>query len=475
MRRLAICRLMTPYDNEERYVFTSQSDDFDHSRRARRGGRRLTSSPAGRAGAVLASLCAAVTIAACGSSSTGSNGSKAASHQVPLSAHQTISWAIAGGISNNFGSEAQASKAQIAAFEHAHPNIKVHVVALSEDADTGRATIDRDFVAGSSTPDVIDASTDWIGEMANAGYLLDLTPWKMTGFLPKAVASTSFNHRMYGALWYFNAEGLYYNKKLIKTPPKTPSQLVADAKAAMKADPKLKEGIAFEGDKYEGFVTFFIDLMRAFGGSFDPAHFDTPQNQAALQFLHDMVYKYKVASTAASQWQETQTDNAFQSGQAAFEVNWPYVQQEDFAKSKTFPLSGQHAVGFEPFPTQNGRGTSTVAANALVVNAKSKHVAADEALIKFMMSPKQQIARAITSGDPPSVSAAYSPALFKKAPYFRADLKVFKVGYPRLVNAHYSQISSDVQDMLSSVLANNASPGSALKSTAAQIASLGAS
>jgi multiple sugar transport system substrate-binding protein len=424
-----------------------------------------------RRGAVIASpLCVALLIAACGSS--GSSGSSNSSKQVPLSAKQTLVWAIEGGVSNAVGSEGLASRNEVAGFEKKYPNIKVSVVPLSEDADTARATVDRDFLAGSSTPDVIDASTDWIGEMANAGFIEPLDSWGLSGFLPGAVGETSFNGKLYGALWYYNAEGLYYNKTLVKTPPKTPAELVTDAEAALKSDPKLKEGIAFEGDKYEGFVTVFIDMLRAFGGNFDPAHFDTSQNLAALTFLHNLVYKYKVAPTAAAGWQETQTDNAFQAGQAAFETNWPYVQQEDYAHSSSFPLSGKNEVGFVAFPTQNGAGTATAAADALIVNSKSTHQAAAKALIKYILTPSVQQARAVTSGDPPSVSAAYTPALFKKAPYMRNDLQVFKVGYPRLVNAKYSQISADVQDMLSSVLANQQSPSSALKSTAAQIAPL---
>lgn len=431
----------------------------------------------GRAGGILAVVPVVLALAACGSSSSSSSSSstsaaKSASGQVPLSAPQTVVWAIQGGTSNAVGSEGLASANEVAGFEKLYPNIKVQVVPLSEDADTARATIDRDFLAGSSTPDVIDASTDWIGEMANAGFIKSLDDWGLNGFLPGAVASTSFDGKQYAALWYYNAEGLYYNKLLVKTPPTTPAELVADAQAALKSDPKLKEGLAFEGNKYEGFVTVFIDFLRAYGGSFNPADFNTPQNLAALQFLHDLVYKDKVASTAVAGWQETQTDNAFQAGQAAFETNWPYVQQEDYTKSSSVPLSGKNAVGFIPFPTTNGAGTSTVASDALIVNAKSKHLAAVEALIKYLLTPSVQQARGITSGDPPSVTAAYTTALYSKAPYFHEDLQVFKVGYPRLVNAHYSEISADVQDMLSSVLANQESPAQALKTTAAQIAPL---
>ena len=450
----------------------SRLDRVRPSRRLGRSGSASTYPVSARARALLACVLAGGLATFTLSTAASAGVSGAASRQVPLSARQTLVWAIQGGTSAAIGSEGLASKNEVAAFEKAYPNITVNVVPLSEDADTARATVDRDFLAGSSTPDVIDASTDWIGEMANAGFIENMSGWGLSGFLPGAVAATSFNGKLYAALWYYNAEGLYYRKDLIKTPPKTPTQLVSDAEAAMKSDPKLKEGIALEGNKYEGFVTVFIDLMRAFGGSFDPAHFNTPQNLAALEYLHDLVYKYKVVPTAVAGWQEGQTDNAFQAGQAAFEVNWPYVQQEDFAKSSSFPLSGKNDVGFVPFPTENGAGTSTVASDALIVNAKSTHLAAAEALVKFMMKPAIQQARGITSGDPPSVAAAYDSYLFNKSPYFRADLTVFKVGYPRLVNPHYSQISSYVQDMLSSVLANLSSPAQDLKTCAQEIAPL---
>lgn len=424
-----------------------------------------------RAVGVAAVACGAV--AAFAWLSTASSGAAGTTGQIPLSAPQTIVWAIQGGVSNAVGSEGLASKHEVAGFEKAHPKIKVKVVPLSEDADTARSSINNYFLAGSSTPDVIDASTSWIGAMANAHFIYPLDSWSLGPFLPGAVKETSFQGKLYGALWYFNAEGLYYRKDLVKTPPKTPMQLVADAKAAMKRDPSLKEGLAIEGSKYEGFVTVFVDMLRAFGGKFDPAHFDTPQNLKALTFLHDLVYKYKIVPTAVAGWQETQTDNAFQSGQSAFETNWPYVQQEDFAKSPSFKLSGKGAVGFVPFPSVNGHGVALISSDALIVNAKSQHLAADEALLKYVLSPAAQQARAITSGDPPSIRTAYTGALFHKAPYFRSDLDVFKVGYPDLVSAHYPQISADVQSMLSSVLANQQTPAEALKSTAAQLASIG--
>jgi multiple sugar transport system substrate-binding protein len=180
------------------------------------------------------------------------------------------------------------------------------------------------------------------------------------------------------------------------------------------------------------------------------------------------VYKYHIAPQAVTGWTEQNVQEAFTSGQAAFATNWPYV--ESLVGAKGSAVVGR--AGYVPFPSVSGDGVATVASDALTINARSTHVAADAAFVKWLLQPGQQIARAITSGDPPSVAAAYTSALFAKAPYFRADLAVFKAGVPRLVSANYLQISSDIQDMLSSVMANQASPAAALKSTAQQLAKL---
>lgn len=384
--------------------------------------------------------------------------------QVALSAKQTISFFTAA-----LGSELQATKAEIASFEKAHPQITVDLVQLASTSNDAYQQVTHYFIAGSSTPDVIDADTAWPASFARAGWILPLNNYIPTSiFLPRGAAAGTYDGKLYAALFYFNAEGLYYRTDLVKQPPKTPQQLVADAEAAMKQDPSLKEGLAFEGSKYEGFVTVFIDFMGAFGGGLNPANFDTAANLQALEFLHDTVYKYHIAPQAVTGWTEQNVQEAFTSGQAAFATNWPYV--ESLVGAKGSAVVGK--AGYVPFPSVSGDGVATVASDALTINARSTHVAADAAFVKWLLKPGQQIARAITSGDPPSVAAAYTSALFAKAPYFRADLAVFKAGVPRLVSANYLQISSDIQDMLSSVMANQASPAQALKTTAQQLAKL---
>lgn len=393
-------------------------------------------------------------VTACGGSSGGT--------ATAASSRQTITFATAA-----LGSELQATKTEIASFEKAHPNITVRLVQLASTSNDAYQQLTHYFIAGSSTPDVIDADTAWPASFARAGWIMPLSKYvQASSLLPEAAAAGTYQGKLYAAMFYFNAEGLYYRTDLVKQPPTTPQQLVTDAQAALRQDPGLKEGLAFEGSKYEGAVTVFIDLMGAFGGGLSPAHFDTQANLQALQFLHDLVYKYKVAPEAVTGWTEQNVQEAFTSGQAVFATNWPYV--ESLVPGSA--VAGK--TGYVPFPSLSGTGVATLASDALTINAHSTHLPADAEFLQWLLKPSQQIARAITSGDPPSVQAAYSEALFSRAPYFKADQTVFKSGVPRLVSANYLQISSDIQDMLSSVLANQASPAQALQTTAQQLAKL---
>jgi multiple sugar transport system substrate-binding protein len=417
---------------------------------ARRQRRRLV-----RPAAALSIISAVLTaLAGCGGSSPAT--------PTAASAHQSITFATAA-----LGSELQASKTEIASFEKAHPNITVRLVQLASTSNDAYQQLTHYFIAGSSTPDVIDADTAWPASFARAGWIIPLTKYvQASTLLPDAAEAGTYQGKLYAAMFYFNAEGLYYRTDLVRQPPRTPQQLVADAQAALKTDPDLKEGLAFEGSKYEGAVTVFIDFMGAFGGGLNPAHFDTPANLEALQFLHDVVYKYSIAPQAVTGWTEQNVQEAFTSGQTAFATNWPYVESL---------VPGSAVVGktgYVPFPSLSGTGVATLASDALVINSHSTHIPADAEFVQWLLSPGQQIARAITSGDPPSVQAAYTSALFSKAPYFQADQQVFKAGVPRLVSANYLQISSDIQDMLSSVLANQATPAQALQQTAQQLAKL---
>jgi multiple sugar transport system substrate-binding protein len=413
---------------------------------------------------VVAAIGAAVALTAAGCGSSGSGGGS----QVSASASQTIVFATQG-----LGSEGTATTTAVTAFEKLHPNIKVQILNLSPTSDVAFEQLSQRFTAGSATPDVITSDVIWPAQFAQSGWLANLASFKPdTGaYFPGQMATGEYKGGVYAIPWFINAEGLYYRTDLISTPPTTPAQLFSDAQAAMKADPSLQEGLAFEGDKYEGAVTAFQSMGGQISAS-DLGNIDTSANNAVLTMMSNAI-KNGIAPSAVSTWEEGQVQNAWLSGQTPFALNWPYIFQLSDGKGcqpGCNPVFNK--TGWVPFPSPNGSPQASLGGDDLAVNAKSTHQAAAWEFIQYLSSDSAQIARAISAGDPPSVKSAYGAQLYAAAPYFQQEQAVFNAATPRPVTPVYTQISSQLQTMISSVLTGGSTPSAALSGTAPTVKQL---
>ncbi len=418
-----------------------------------------------RALAALAGL--ALVASACGGG-TKSSSSTTTSSGTSASAKQTIEFAESG-----LGTEGQATQAAINAFEAANPNITVKILVLSPNSTTYLQQLQQSFIAGSATPDVVETDVTYPAKFAQAGWIMPLAQFKpdLSQFFKTGVDAATYKSKTYAIPWFDNPEGLFYRTDLVPSPPTSPDQVVSDAKAALAKDPSLKEGLAFEGAKYEGAVTAFLTVEGGFGGKLNPSDLDTSANQKALAFLHDAVYTDHIAPQAVTGWQEGQVQQEFTSGHAAFAINYPFVFP--LAEAAGSPANGH--TGFIPFPSTTGTPGSALGGEMLAINAKSQHSAAAYKLIQYLTSSPVEVTRAEATGDPPSLPSAYTPALYAKAPYFQSVNTLNKYAAPRPVSPQYLQISSDLQDMLSSVLSNLTPASQALSAAASQVKSLAGS
>ena len=423
--------------------------------------------PTYRSSRTLGMLAVAATLALAAAGCGSSGSTPAASSQVSASAKQTIVFATQG-----LGSEGSATQTAVKAFEKLHPNITVSVLSLSPTSDVAFEQLTQRFIAGSSTPDVITTDVIWPPQFARSGWLANLANFHpdTSAFFSGQMATGQYNGGTYAIPWFINAEGLYYRTDLIKTPPTTPQQLVADAQAAMKKDHSLTEGLAFEGDKYEGAVTAF----QSFGGQLSTStlgNINTPANVAALTFMSDAIHKYHIAPQAVSTWEESNVQSAWLAGQTPFALNWPYIFALSQGSSPAYPAV-KNKTGWIPFPSSTGTPQASLGGDDLAMNARSTHQAAAWEFIQYLTSDSAQIARAVAAGDPPSVQSAYGPTLYAAAPYFQQEQAVFKAATPRPVTPVYTQISSQLQTMISSVLSGGATPSSALSTTAPTVTQL---
>jgi multiple sugar transport system substrate-binding protein len=410
-----------------------------------------------KAGLAVLLSAAAVTASASAGASAATRGA-----ETSASATQTITFAESG-----LGTEGQQTAKAIKAFEAANPNIKVTIDVLSSDSTTYLQQLEQRFIAGSSTPDVLESDVTYPAKFAQAGWIKSLTSFKpnLSQYFSTEVAAGTYKGSTYALPWFDNPEGLFYRTDLVPTPPTSPAQVVSDAESAMKKDHSLKEGLAFEGAKFEGAITAFLTVDSAFGGKLTTTHVSSAANVAALKWLHDAIYVNKIAPQAVTGWQEGQVQQEFTSGNAAFAIDYPFVAS---VAASGGPAKGH--VGYIPFPAGPG-GTpgAALGGEMLAINAKTSHAAAAWKLIQYLTNPSVEIARAVATGDPPSLPSAYTSALYAKAPYFKAVKTLNGYAQPRPVTPNYLQVSSDLQTAFSSVFANQSSASSAMSSAASQV------
>jgi len=416
-----------------------------------------------RTPATLAGLTCLGAIAAVAS---GCGSSKESVKAVPASSNQTIVFAESG-----LGKEGEQTNVAIKSFEKANPNIKVSIDVLSPNSTTYLQQLQQRFIAGSSTPDVLESDVTYPAKFAKAGWIKSLSSFSpdMSKFFPTQAATGQYQGNTYAIPWFDNPEGLFYRTDLIPSAPKTPAEVVSDAQEAMKKNSSLKEGLAFEGAKYEGAVTSFLTVAPAFGGSLTTTSIDSKGNVAALNWLHEAIYTSKIAPQAVTGWQEGQVQEEFTSGHTPFAINYPFVAS---VAEEGGPAKGH--VGYIPFPAQSGgKPGAALGGEMLAINAKSPHAAASYKLIEYLTSQSVEIERAVATGDPPSLPAAYTSSLYAKAPIFRQVKGLNENAQPRPISPDYLQISTYLQDAFSSVYANSASASSALGTAASQVEALG--
>ena len=124
------------------------------------------------------------------------------------------------------------------------------------------------------TFDVLMLDVIWVPEFAQAGWLLDLSPWvtreELAPHFPAAVAAATWGDRVWGVPWNMNVGVLYYRADLLAkyglAPPRTWEALVEQAELirARERDPKL-DGVLWQGKQYEGLVCNVVEQFWASG------------------------------------------------------------------------------------------------------------------------------------------------------------------------------------------------------------------
>jgi len=305
--------------------------------------------------------------------------------------------------------------------EGSRGDYRVQLVALPADADQQREQLVRRLAAGDRDIDLIGMDVIWTAEFATAGWIL---PWQgeaaaraRAGRLPAALQSASYAGRLWAAPFTTNTQLLWYRTDRIATPPRTWSELLAEA------EPLGPGAIQAQGERYEGLTEFFTSLLASAGGRVlddggrRVALPDGPTREA-LAIMRRLA-RYPGADPALGSAREDQARLAFETGEPTFMLNYTYVWP---SARRNAPQVAAH-MGWARWPGVRGHGPSrvTIGGINLGVGAWTRYPQRALRAAACIAAPDNQRLAAARGGLPPTALALYDdPAVRETFPF--ADL-----------------------------------------------------
>jgi ABC-type glycerol-3-phosphate transport system substrate-binding protein len=364
------------------------------------------------------------------------------------------------------GKEGEILRRQLERFDREHPEIRVEMRPTPDAADLRHQLYVQWLNARASDPDILQLDAIWTPEFAAAEWILPLDRFHpdTAAFYPATIAANRWDGRLYGMPWFVDVGMLYWRTDLAKTPPATFDELDRISETA-RASGAVRAGLVYQGARYEGLVTVFLEYLGAFGGTIlegGRVRVADPPAVRALTLMRDQLQSGVVPRSVLT-WHEEEARFAFQNGQAAFMRNWPYAYAllQDSSGSM---VAGRFAVA--PMPAgPGGSPTAALGGAQLAINANSEHPEAAWAVIDFLTRPEQMLERAQVVGQFPSRRSGISEADLTRALSIPPDQirAVVERAVPRPVTPVYTQLSDILQIQLHRALTRQTSPEAALR------------
>lgn len=375
------------------------------------------------------------------------------------------------------GVEARVIREELAEFARRHPDIPVEHRPTPDDASQRHHLYVQWLNARAPDPDVLQIDVVWTAEFAAAGWLLPLDD-VVDGdedFFPAARQAGRWRGVTYAVPWFVDVGMLYWRTDLLSDPPGTFERLETDVRRVRGRPEAPPFGLVWQGARYEGLVTVFIEYLGAFGGrildDFGRVVVDSPQAVAALAAMRDHLAE-GIVPRAVLNWHEEEARLAFQNGDALFMRNWPYAHSL-LARADRSPVAGRFSVA--PMPAgPGGQGTSCLGGALLAVSASSDRPKAAKELVRFLTSRERMRRRAQIAGQFPARPSLYRDGSLEGAIAVQPSLaaRIIQSAQPRPITPVYAELSEILQIHLHRALSGTEAPAAALRSTAREMRAL---
>lgn len=383
---------------------------------------------------VAAVLAAASLLGACGGGGGGSG-------------RPTLNWYIFHEPSGSF----EAAAADCSAASNGAYSIKIQ--ELPADADAQREQLVRRSAAKDSSLDILGLDVVWEAEFSEAGWVENWTGQRerlvRRDAVRAALDTAIWKGRMVAAPFNSNTQLLWYRKDLVPNPPTTWDEMIAQAQSL--ARQRKPHFIEIQGNSYEGYTVWVNAMILSAGGqilSGDGQQVVLGPPAARGVSLIGRLGRSAAADPSLSVQQEDQNRLAFESGDAAFQVNYPFIYPS--AQQNAPNLAKQ--IGWTQYPRVDADKPSRppVGGIDLAVSSYSPHKQQAFDAIMCLRNRPNQLRNAIKGGLPPTLASLYTdPRLIKGGYPFAADiLESLQRGGVRPKTPAYQSVSSAISTTL---------------------------
>jgi multiple sugar transport system substrate-binding protein len=358
----------------------------------------------------------------------------------------TLNWYVFPEPSGSF----QAAATECSNNSHGAYDIKINF--LSTSSDQQRVSLVRRLAASDSSIDILAMDVDWTAEFATAKWLkpvpANLAAQIKSTDLSGPVQTATWQNKLWAIPINSNTELLWYRKDLVPTPPTTWAAMIADANhLAAEGKPHFIEE---QGAQYEGLTVWFNSLVNSAGGQIL-----SPDNQVVLgrpAAIAASIMRSLATSAGADPSlnvsQEGPGQVAFQSGSAAFMINYPFVWSATQAGNpKVFK-----DMGYALFPgvVPGVAPRVSIGGYNLGISAFSQHPDLAFQAVQCLIQPSNQSRNAIKGGLAPVAASIYDQPAFGKAYPFHQLIKQQLQNYGiRPQTPAYADVTLAIQKTLS--------------------------
>ena len=359
----------------------------------------------------------------------------------------------------------------------------VRIVATPNDSDQRLALYQQLLAARADAVDVMQIDVVWPGILAR--HLLDLSPYvpaeERAAHLPAIIDNNTVDGRLLALPWFVDVGVLYYRRDLLEkhgaAVPRTWQGLTEVARTIQDAERKEGDarlwGYVFQARAYEGLTCNALEWIASQDGGrlIDENGASGLRRHEAAQALRlARSWIGAIAPEGVLTYMEDEARGVFQSGQAVFMRNWPYVWA--LADSPGTPVAGK--VGLAPLPASPGvPPTGILGGQQLAVSAYTAHPKAAAELAMALTSAEVQKRRAIAAGFNPSRPALYQdPEVLRDNPHYEllAGVLANAMDRPsRLTGVAYNRVSSAFWNTVHDVLSGRDDAEAALVDLEARI------